>query len=310
MTFKKFSKEHIEEARKLALNNYEEERLAVPELPAVDSIPMVELFAENGLGIVAFENDKMVGFLGCFEPWSDAFDFLGDKGTFCPLMGHGAVKENRILIYQKMFEKAASEWGTKEISSFAIALYAHDSEAKQAFFEYGFGQRCADKIRRMESIGEIKNKNLVFEELELSRFPEIRDLRIDLNNHLLKSPCFLKCSQEELENLLNKVEAGDRRTFVVCGTDGKVLAYIDITGEGENFVGYNKKMRNIHGAYCVPEFRGQNVIQDLLEYVIRTLKAEGFELLGVDHESTNPTANRFWRKYFTDYTCSVLRKIF
>lgn len=43
MTFKKFSKEHIEEARKLALNNYEEERLAVPELPAVDSIPMVEL---------------------------------------------------------------------------------------------------------------------------------------------------------------------------------------------------------------------------------------------------------------------------
>lgn len=54
MTFKKFSKEHIEEARKLALNNYEEERLAVPELPTVDSIPMVELFAENGLGIVAF----------------------------------------------------------------------------------------------------------------------------------------------------------------------------------------------------------------------------------------------------------------
>ena len=131
MRFKKFSKEHIEEARKLALNNYEEERLAVPELPAVDSIPMVELFAENGLGIVAFENDKMVGFLGCFEPWSDAFDFLGDKGTFCPLMGHGAVKENRILIYQKMFEKAASEWGNKEISSFAIALYAHDSEASR-----------------------------------------------------------------------------------------------------------------------------------------------------------------------------------
>lgn len=310
MTFKKLSKEHVEEARKLALSNYEEERLAVPELPAVDSIPMVELFAENGLGIAAFENDKMVGFLGCFEPWIDAFDFLGDKGTFCPLMGHGAVKENRVLIYQKLFEKEAEICVAKGISSFAIALYAHDSEAKQAFFEYGFGQRCADKIRPMESIGEIKNKNLVFEELEVSRFPEIRNLRIDLNNHLLKSPCFLKCSDEELGDWLEKVESGDRRTFVARGTDGKVLAYIDITGEGENFVGYDKKMRNIHGTYCVPEFRGQNVIQDLLEHVILTLKTEGFELLGVDHESTNPTANRFWRKYFTDYTCSVLRKIF
>ena len=40
----------------------------------------------------------------------------------------------------------------------------------------------------------------------------------------------------------------NRRTFVDCGTDGNVLAYIDIAGEGE--------------------------------------------------------------KYFTDYTCSVLRKIF
>ena len=28
----------------------------------------------------------------------------------------------------------------------------------------------------------------------------------------------------------------NRRTFVICGTDGKVLAYIDITGEGENIL--------------------------------------------------------------------------
>ena len=28
----------------------------------------------------------------------------------------------------------------------------------------------------------------------------------------------------------------NRRTFVVCGTDGKVWAYIDITGEGENIL--------------------------------------------------------------------------
>lgn len=91
----------------------------------------------------------MVGFLGCFEPWIDAF-----------------------------------------------------------------GQRCADKIRPMESIGEFKNKNLLF---------------------------------EELEDWLKEVEAGDRRTFLARGTDGKVLAFLDITGEGENFVSYDKKMQNIHG---------------------------------------------------------------
>ena len=62
MTFKQFSKEHIEEARKLALNNYEEERLAVPELPAVDSIPMVELFAEMDLELWRLKMTRWWGF--------------------------------------------------------------------------------------------------------------------------------------------------------------------------------------------------------------------------------------------------------
>lgn len=36
---------------------------------------------------------------------------------------------------------------------------------------------------------------------------------------------------------------------------------------------------------------------------------EGYIYLGVDHESYNPTANRFWPKYFEEYTNSVTRKL-
>ena len=39
------------------------------------------------------------------------------------------------------------------------------------------------------------------------------------------------------------------------------------------------------------------------------LKSAGFEYLGVDYESYNPTANRFWAKHFMEYTNSVTRRI-
>ena len=50
-------------------------------------------------------------------------------------------------------------------------------------------------------------------------------------------------------------------------------------------------------------------MRGLLEHVKADLKAENIPLLGVDCESINPTANRFWQKFFTPYTCSVTRRI-
>jgi GNAT superfamily N-acetyltransferase len=68
-------------------------------------------------------------------------------------------------------------------------------------------------------------------------------------------------------------------------------------------------MKNICGAYCLQEYRGKGIFQGLLNYAITTLKAEGFETLGVDFESFNPTASGFWLKYFTAYTSNVVRRI-
>lgn len=85
----------------------------------------------------------------------------------------------------------------------------------------------------------------------------------------------------------------------LCGGDG----------QWENFATQAKDMRNICGAYCLPEYRGRNIYQGLLDYMILCLKKEGFLRLGVDYESFNPTANVFWPKYFEPYTKSVVRRI-
>lgn len=87
------------------------------------------------------------------------------------------------------------------------------------------------------------------------------------------------------------------------------IAYVKIGAEGENFATKVKDMANICGAYCKPEYRGHGVYVELLNYLMKNLKDEGYIRLGVDFESINPTARGFWLKYFQDYTHSVVRRI-
>ena len=48
----------------------------------------------------------------------------------------------------------------------------------------------------------------------------------------------------------------------------------------------------------MPEHRGRGVYKNLLNYVINTLKTEGYTRLGVDFESINPSGSGFWLKFF------------
>lgn len=89
----------------------------------------------------------------------------------------------------------------------------------------------------------------------------------------------------------------------------ETIAFIEVTDGGENFATEVSSMKNICGAYCMPEFRSKGIMQNLLNFTISTLKTEGYTRLGVDFESLNPTAYGFWLKYFTAYTHSVVRRI-
>lgn len=63
-----FERKHVEEATAIAHANYYDERQFVKELPQVCDIPDLNSFAENGLGVAAFEDEKMIGFLCCCDP--------------------------------------------------------------------------------------------------------------------------------------------------------------------------------------------------------------------------------------------------
>jgi hypothetical protein len=308
MNITDFSQNKIEEAISIAKANYEEEREFVPVLPAADNFPGLLYFAENGLGAAVFENGRMLGFLCCYAPLDNAFGTTYAKGTFSPVHAHGAVLCDRELIYKHLYRAAAEKWVKKGIVSHAVGLYAHDIQAKNSFFQNGFGLRCIDAVRLMEEIDYLPLSGYDYCELPCDDKAVILPLKNMLIGHLAKSPSFM-FYPEMNEDDLQKQTGRRKSRFFTAGRSGVVIAFIEITDRGENFACDDSGMINICGAYCLPEHRSKGVYQNLLNFMIYTLKDEGYTRLGVDFESFNPTAYGFWLKYFTAYTNSVVRRI-
>lgn len=124
MQFEIVSGERINEVLKLVLDAYEEEREMIEYLPNVDYSTIlrekIQNLFKNGLGIVALVNGKVIGYLVGYviqEFWGRC------KGIYCPLFGHGAIKESRKVIYQQLYKKSAEIWVKREITQHAITHY-------------------------------------------------------------------------------------------------------------------------------------------------------------------------------------------
>jgi len=309
-----FTEEHIVQAINIAKENYENERKCLNILPFVDEFPDFSPFLENKFGVSAFEGQKLVGYLCFYNPQKNAFGTTNAIGVWSPLHGNGVIECNNKNIFLRMYQEAAKKLYNSGITSHSITIYAHNNSIQNQLYRYGFGLRCIDTIRPMIEI-EIKNKSkFTFIELEHNEFHLIYPIGLLLDAHLKSSPMFMMYHEEK------KYEEGDEYKFAnwqiqekvryFAAKDGeKIIAYIKISEEGENFVCDVSDMQNICGAYCLPEYRGQEIVQNLLNYVIKKLRDEKYDHLGVDFESFNPTASGFWLKYFTEYTQSVVRRI-
>ena len=306
MNIEDFTPAHVEQASRIALVNYEAERAFVPALPPVEAVPTPAYFAKNNLGVAAFAGIEMVGFLCCTSPFENAFRSTGAVGVFSPMGASGAVGENRAQIYARMYQEAAEKWVRAGASSHAICLYAHDEAAQRQMYTSGFGMRCVDAIRTTEPISCPEIAGCSFEELPVQDALTLVPLSKALVLHMGQSPTFMHYPHVT-EYIHTDMLSEEGSRFFVARQEGRVVAYLKISGEGETFI--CDDMPNITGAFCLPELRGKGIIQNLLNTAISALRTEGHVRLGVDFESFNPTARGFWLKYFTAYTHSVVRRI-
>lgn len=311
LTFENMNSNHIEDAARLAIAEYYEERAAVPILPEGEYFDIIckllTQLIDHNLGVAAMENGKLTGFLTCYKPWNNHFGTT--LGTFSPVHAHGTVKENRCRIYSELYQAASEKWIKQGVLSHAIALYSHSKEAADSFYWNGFGLRCVDAIRGIEPIECREFPDTTFQVLPKDELEQIVPLKNLLIKHLQSTPMYIPLFfQKDIAKLKEENERRNSRYFVAKDRD-ETVAFIEIMGSGENFACEAQGMTNICGAFMQPQYRGSGIYTALLSFLIRTITAEGFTRCGVDFESFNPTASGFWTKYFTPYTYSVTRRI-
>ena len=307
-----FKKSHIEEAEKLAVINYNDERANVADLPDVHTVPDLDWFAENGKGIIAVENGKMLGYLCYWGPYDNAFSCNPSiKGVWSPAHCNCAVGYNKTRIYKEMYQALAEKWVDDGALIHAITLYAHDDTAIKAFFTYGFGLRCIDAIKLVKPCEFGCPEGVSFAELFCGDAGRITDLNNMLIGHLGKSPCFLNYhySERTPEAVISEAEEDGIRYFIATKQD-EIVAYIKVANDGEHFACCNMPdLKNICGAFLLPQYRGMGIFNALFFYTESVLANEGIKRLGVDFESFNPTAYGYWLKHFKAFTNSVVRRI-
>lgn len=302
-----FSRDHIPEALALARASYEEERRQVSVLPPIEEFPDLTGFADNGLGAAALEGGKLVGYLGFYRPRDEVYTTYA-RGTFSPIEAHGALLDRRKEIYHRLYQVAAAKLVAKGVSIHSIGLYAHDQQAIEAFYTYGFGLRCMDAMRPMEEVEFSPCPGYSYGELPAQEKDQLLPLKNLLILHLGQSPAFMY--YPPLDGAGLEKEYGHRQSRYFCAYHGAdPVAFLEVSDDWENFASAHESVKNICGASCLLEHRGKGVYQNLLNYAIAVLRSEGYPRLGVDFESFNPSAAGFWLKYFQAYTHGVVRRI-
>lgn len=299
----------VEEALILALAEYEQEGCSCPALRECDPKRELECLIRTlfraGNGKAALENGKMMGYLAFGEPVEELHGRA--RGMFSPLGGSAFTGKDRGKLASLLLEKVSERLVEEGIMSLAVSRYAHDEEVLKSLVFNGFGIRCSDGIMSLRhSRADVAEANgSIVCELFGREKKEVIPLVKGLSLHMSKAPVFIPVevslpeNEDELENM---------RVFAVRA-DGKIVGCMCVKEKGETFVSENARMINIGIAFVKEESRNGDVAGHILSHISKTLEKEGRALLGVDCETINPAALRFWNKYFTPYTYSGTRRI-
>lgn len=283
------NKEYVDQAIKLVVYSYENEKEFCKSLPSVNSndfqfckntlIENLSSFFESKKGTLAVtDDDVLAGFI--FFPFDNIDGFFSDAlGAYSPLSAN-AFFDTRNFLGGMSREKVASMLIQKEISrlsqtkhsSFAITLNAHDTSIREVFNINGFGTRCADLIKIVQPRSfkpYYKNEKLEIKKISIIELKDeknkdileqIFSLYLQLENHMISPPIFLNKGISSLDAFVEK-EINRNTTFYYIENQNEIiLGYTSIGYEGENWISNslcgNKKMASICGAIIDKNHRG------------------------------------------------------
>jgi predicted GNAT family N-acyltransferase len=168
--------------------------------------------------------------------------------------------------------------------------------------------RCIDAIRKTAGI-DVHRSSI---EIRKSTVEDAKQLSCIHSLHILyyrQAPMFMVNKDVNERNIDGDWLSGKNQHEWAAYRNDVPIGFIRLAPTAETFVSDHPSVMNVKGMYVVENERGNGVGALLLNTVQKWLTQNKYPLCGVDFESINPLGSRFWIRYFTPYTYSLVRKI-
>lgn len=316
MKFIELDDQYLDACVDIAMEQYSRAQSSVYGLYLKDYKKEIFQYLKNSFGnhngIMAFEKNKLVGYLAFGETWGGQLNTL--KEISSPLWGYGISEGyNRGKMASLLFQHASEILCKNSVGNFNITVYASDYEVIKSYVLNNFGILCTDAIRMIdmpicqEPEGEYTYKELTKKEIDI-KVDYLLELWRELVQHLRMSPTYYPGEEFTDRVFLDHIHNDGTRLFVVEENE-KIIGMIDVSKDSNSFITKEEDTMNVGDLYIKQNYRGYHIAAGLLLHVNNILKKEGVKRLWVEHGTTNPTAQRFWGKYFDSFTYTLTRKI-
>lgn len=295
----------------MAYENYIAACKTIHQLEKINSSEIgksIKKAIKDGNGLLCVDDNRLLGYL----LYSSHGGNSEDSNYYFPVWGYGSIADDSEKIISMLFQKIAEEHFSGGKIHYEFKFYPHDEEIIKLFSYMQFGIQCVEDIKHTDEVifeGEIHNIRELTQQEIIIRWTEVWDSVFMLTDHLRKSPIFYPGEEFTEEVYKDYLLDKDTRFFVYENKD-EIIGIMDANKNGSSFITDRNNYFNVGDIYVKERYRGQLIAQKLLQYVNDVLQQEGISHLWVEHGTADPHARRFWSKYFTTFSYTLIRDIY
>lgn len=303
---------YLGEAATLFIGALRRLRRRVPALPSDLTEPararaLLGGFLQEDRALVAVQGSAVVGYLGWWLV--EAFRDTPRRAAYSPEFGHAAVLRGGVEVELALYRAATSRWAQAGCEVHALTCLAGQPALERALFESGFGMFVQDALRPMTPVAAAAPRGLTVRRAVTADAACLATLDVEHRRHYTAPPVFMAPHRPDSAEELAAFMAGDPDTIWLAEAAGEAQAFLRLepASDGAVRISLAPTTISITGAFTRPAWRGRGVAASLLAQAVRHYEARGFQRMAVDHETFNPSAATFWRRYFDPVAVSVVR---
>jgi GNAT superfamily N-acetyltransferase len=303
---------HLKDAAALFASNFRSLRASVPILPPAFEdpaivLPKLEHLLEHSAGVAFMDGETLVGYLAWWEV--DDFRGAGRRAAYAPVWAHSARREIFSTVYTALYSEASDAWFQQGCAVHALTTLADDAAMHQFWFWNAFGLAVVDAVRPAVPLDAPAPLGLQVRKASPMDAQAMADLEAEHARHYAAPPVLMVPGVPDGLDACAAFLSNPANAVWIALDGDRPVAYLrsEYASHGASEFVQGAGTAAVTGLYTQPGYRGRGAGAALLDAALHDYAAHGYERLSVDFESFNPTATRFWTRYFTPVCYSVIR---